>query len=356
MNRTQGIFLFASIVVGLALVVTLRQPASSSISAPPPTSPPTSPHSARASDHAVDLAMLISHPYVTSDRETDVFLQVDLQGKTGPKTTRLPLDVGVVIDRSGSMAGAKLAHAKAAARRLVEHLHDGDHVAIVTYGSDVTLLVPSRRVDDTSRRQILATIDRITDRGGTFLSGGLRAAATALRHTFNGQHVTRIILISDGQANEGITTKPGLANLAQQTARGGISVTTMGVGLDFSEDVMTAIAEHGNGHYYFIKDSTSLAGIFDRELNKMMATVARRPRLQITLDPGVELVSLYGYDYSRHGQRLDLALPDLFAKQHRRVTLKLRIPKGLAIERPIARVALFYADANDHRQALASRI
>lgn len=356
MNRTKGIFIAASILAGLALVLALRQPAGShttTVTAPPPDPSATS--------KAVSLGGRVSHPFVLGSEATDVFVQVDLRGRTGSEVQRLPLSVALVIDRSGSMAGRKLTQAKLAARRLVEALAEGDRVAIITYGSDVTTLVPSTRIDAASRSHVLSRIDTILDRGGTFLSGGLQAAIEALRPTMSRDQVTRVILISDGQANEGITTKHGLVRLARQTAGKGISVTSMGVGLDFNEDVMTAIAEHGNGHYYFINDPNTLAGIFKRELSKLIATVARRPELHIDLQPGVELLALYGYEYDKAGSRIAISLPDVFAKQHRRITLKLRISpqasKASTSRRPLLRTELSYLDGkHGGRRALVNAI
>lgn len=303
----------------------------------------------------------VSHPYVLGSEATDIFVQVDLRGREGGEVQRLPLSVALVIDRSGSMAGRKLSQAKLAARRLVEALSVGDRVAIITYGSDVTTLVPSTRIDAASRAHVLARIETILDRGGTFLSGGLQAAVEALRPTMSRGQVTRVILISDGQANEGITSKAGLVSLARQTAGRGISVTSMGVGLDFNEDVMTAIAEHGNGHYYFINDPNTLAGIFKRELTKLMATVARRPQLHIDLQPGVELLALYGYEYDKAGTRIAISLPEVFAKQHRRITLKLRVSplaaKASTLRRPLVQTELSYLDGkHGGRRSLVNAI
>lgn len=350
-GRTQGIFIVATILVGLALALALRDapPAATPPRTPTPTPPPKAPNNPIAENSSVSLESKVSHPYVPAGRAQDVFVQVDLQGKASETKTRLPLNVGLVIDRSGSMAGRKLAHAKAAARRLVSSMRDGDRITIVTYGSDVSVLVPSRVLNDGSRREVLGAIERIVDRGGTFLSGGLEQATRSIAATLEKQQVSRVILISDGQANEGITHKAGLSRLAQKAAKRGIAVTTMGVGLDFNEDVMTAIAEHGNGHYYYIKDAASLAGIFTRELSKLVATVARRPTLTITLDPNVELLALYGYEYQKRGRVVEIRLPEVFAKQRRRVTLKLRVAAGGATKRPLARVELAYEDVQDGR-------
>ncbi len=345
MNRTKGIFVIATILVGLALALAFqgRTP-------PPPVAPaPPAPHNPIVENTSVSLKSKVSHPYIPAGRAQDVFIQIDIHGKKGKTKTRLPLNVGLVIDRSGSMSGRKLTHAKAAARQLVSSMHDGDRIAIITYGSDVSVLVPSRRLDDSSRREILGAIERIVDRGGTYLSGGLQQATRSIASTLENQQLSRVILISDGQANEGITHKVGLSRLARQATRRGIAVTTMGVGLDFNEDVMTAIAEHGNGHYYYIKDAASLAGIFTRELSKLVATVARRPTLTITLDPNVELLALYGYEYQTRGRVLELRLPAVFAKQRRRVTLKLRVAAGGATKRSLARTELAYDDVDDSR-------
>lgn len=341
MNRTKAIFVAAGVLGALALFLAIGRPAALS----PAAAPPADPHA------SVALHARLSQGKLLRGGPGEVFLDIGLRGAPAKLSSRPPLNVALVIDRSGSMAGTKLEHARAAAVTFVRHLRDGDRLAVVTYGSDVTVLVPSVRIAPETRRAALDAIQGITDRGGTYLSGGLEAGRQEVFKHIVSEQVSRVLVISDGQANEGVTTSRGLAELARRTADRGASVTTIGVGLDFNEDVMTALAEAGSGHYYFINDAGQMAGIFSKELEALQATVGQRPRLTLSLAPGVELVEVLGYEHRREGHRAIIDLPAVFGGQRRKVICRLRVPAGRAGSVPVSRVELSYVDTRTGSQA-----
>jgi len=338
MNRTSAIFIVAAILTLVAVVLGRGK------EDPSPKVP-----GIRVSSGTLGLAALPSTSHVRQGGNGEVFLDINLAAPATQHVKRLPLNIGLVIDRSGSMAGQKLANAREAATQLVSRLRDGDRIAIVTYGSDVTVLVPSTVVDTESRATMINSISTIVDRGGTFLSGGLeRGREQVLRHGRNG-FVNRVILISDGQANEGITSPGELSALSRATLGQGVNVTTMGVGLDFNEEVMTAMAEHGGGHYYFIQNSSAMARFFTEELDTMTAVVARTATMQLDLEPGVELLDLYGYAFEQQGRTVRVNLPDLFSGQTRRIICHLRVPAGREGKVTVGQVKLSYVDVDSGR-------
>lgn len=347
MNRTTAILLVAG-VLALSAALLTGIPATDTTAGPRPGPGPD-----RVDDGKLGISAQLSHRAVRRGGAGTVFLDIDLRAldnaskdKKGP-----PINMALVVDRSGSMAGPKLENARAAARRLVDGLREGDRLAIVTYGSDVTVLVPSTVINETTRASLRRAIDHIEDRGGTYLSGGFeRGRDLVLANEISGM-VSRMILISDGQANEGITSPFQLASLARSARDRGVHVTTMGVGLDFNEDVMTAMAEHGGGHYYFIEDATSMAAIFSRELSTLTAAVASRAQVTITLAQGVQLEELYGYAFKQTGDKVVVELPDVYAGQRRKIMARLSVPAGTAGQRDVASVQLAYVDAGSGRAA-----
>lgn len=351
MNRTSAIVAAGLALVLCAILVARGQEDGTRPDALPP--PPPGPSA--VSKGAVTLAARPSGSYLQSGGSGELFLDISLAGLAKRRAKQLPINLALVIDRSGSMAGAKLEHARDAARQLVSRLRSGDRIAIVTYGSDVTVLVPTTPIDDASRARVLAAIDTIVDRGGTYLSGGLEAGRQeVLKHGREGM-VNRVVLISDGQANEGMVAPEELSRLSRQTLGLGVHVTAMGVGLDFNENVMTAIAEHGGGHYYFIQDSSSLASIFSKELETLLATVARSAQLRLVLEPGVELLDVFGYTYRREGARqIAIDLPDLYGGQQRKVICKLRVPATREGKVALAQVELGFVDAESGARESAS--
>ncbi|MCA9666495.1 MAG: VWA domain-containing protein [Myxococcales bacterium] len=345
--------LTASLLTVIALLLALGVPARQKPVAPTPT--PRIADQPGGKSGAVMMQSRLSGSHVLADGPGNVYLDIDLRADEAAKR-RLPLNIALVIDRSGSMAGAKLRDAKKAAIALVERLTERDRLAVIDYGSDVFVRVASTPVTSAARQSIIASIQGIHDRGGTYLSGGLERGRAEIAHYVKRGQVNRVILISDGQANEGVTSPRALQRLSRTIASNGVSVTTMGVGLDFDEDVLTKMAEHGNGHYYFVKESSDMASIFSKELDIMMGIVGQRPQLHITLAPGVSLTRVLGYPVERRaGNVVVVSLPDIHSKQRRKLLAELVVPTGVTGPHAVARVELSFEDANTgKRRVIAS--
>src|SRR5206468_7602583 len=140
------------------------------------------------------------------------------------------VNLAVVLDRSGSMAGEKLENARRAAHELVDRLNEKDRLAFVTFGSNVTPLFPSTPCSGEAKAQMHRAIDKIYDMGGTNLSGGLEAGLREVKAHAGEYPVNRVVLISDGEANEGVTSHEGLVAISRHALRSGVSVTALGVG------------------------------------------------------------------------------------------------------------------------------
>ena len=337
MNRTKAILVLAALLAVTSILLTRGTPDKLPDRVPPVKDPITR-------KGPVTFGTGLSGTALLKGSQGEVFLDLSLQVDRAGHANSAPVSLALVIDRSGSMAGQKLANARAAARKLVQSLRPGDRLALITYGSDVTTLVPSTLIDEESRTRLFSAVAGISDRGGTYLSGGFEAGRDELLKASAPGQLRRVILISDGQANEGITSTSSLSIMAREALERGIHLTTMGVGLDFNENLMTAMAEHGGGHYYFIEDASALAGIFSKELETLTSAVAREAELEITLAQGVELVELYGYTYSQQGRVIKVKLPDLFGGQDRKVMCKLQAPTGVAGVQPLAGTKLYFTD------------
>jgi Ca-activated chloride channel homolog len=244
--------------------------------------------------------------------------------KARPEATRQPVNLALVIDRSGSMAGQKLADARRAARMLVERLGAEDRLALVHYGTDVSVF-PSSQVTEETRAQMLAFVDAIEDEGSTNISGGLEAAIQELRPYTRGFRVSRAVLLSDGQPTAGLTDERELQRLAGTFQREGMAVSALGVGEDFNERLMRGMAEQGGGFYGYIQDSEQLADIFRRELEQAAGTVARGVELRLELPEGVTDAEAMGLSARREGRTLVVPLYDLAGGQDTRVVVKLTL-------------------------------
>jgi Ca-activated chloride channel family protein len=292
--------------------------------APPPTDPTARPSAARIGE-LVTADLALAQPLVAAATPSDTYLRVDLSAASVPGATRAPLNLAIVLDRSGSMAGDKIERARASAKQLVERLADEDRVSIVTYATDYAVDLPLTRVGD-ARARILRVIDGIVDGGGTNISGGLESAIAELERGRGAGAASRVVLMSDGNANQGITDPRALGELARRARERGISVSSLGVGLDFNEDVMTILAESGGGAYHYVREAQDIAVALDAELSSMAALAARSVELSVELAPGWSVREVYGYRTEQRGSRLVIPVGDMAAQTRRQIVVRLGVP------------------------------
>ncbi|QSQ21224.1 VWA domain-containing protein [Pyxidicoccus parkwayensis] len=274
-------------------------------------------------DGALSLSGKLSGAYV-QEGNSEVFAWLELKARPPESGRRVPVNLALVIDRSGSMSGQKLADAKRAALELVRRLTPEDRLAFVDYGTDVRAL-PSRLVTPEVQEELVRTISALQDDGSTNMSGGLTEAARALRPYLSQFRVSRAILLSDGQPTTGMVRPEELYTLTRSLRDEGITVSALGVGGDFHEVLMRGMAEQGGGFSGFIDDSAKLAEVFSRELDQATSTVARRVELELRLPAGVQSVEVLGVPSTREGQVVKVPLYDLAGDQSVRLVAKLTL-------------------------------
>jgi Ca-activated chloride channel family protein len=237
-----------------------------------------------------------------------------------------PLNLALVVDRSGSMRGQKIEDARRAALEMVERMRDGDRVSLVSYSTDVRVDVGNTRLTSETRREVNAAIHRLVASGNTNLSGGLTEGHKQVDQFLKDDTSNRVLLISDGLANLGITDVKELNRIAREVFQKGIMTTTIGVGADYNEDLMTAVADHGGGNYYFLKDSSEIAAALNREVRQMMATVAKQVSIAIEVAGGAKVERVHGWLTMDDGKTKIVRLSELFAGQSRSVLCELSLP------------------------------
>jgi Ca-activated chloride channel homolog len=285
----------------------------------------------------------LSSSKILQASDGEVYLAVDLSVNDAPGAKRAPVNMAIVIDHSGSMAGDKIQQARQAARGIVERLGSEDRVALIQYDDDAQVLVPAIAADAEGKQRLLSAIERIADDGGTNLHGGMMLGIAETRRAMGGERINRVVLLSDGQANVGVVDPAQIARAAADAADQGVRVTTIGLGLDYNEDLMEAVAENGRGQYYYVKDAAGLESVFAGELRSMQGTVATRAELRLTpACSGVEIAEVYGYESRREGNDVIVPLSDLFGGEQRKVLARLRVPAQLAGQKSLARATLGY--------------
>jgi Ca-activated chloride channel family protein len=270
--------------------------------------------------------------------------------ETAGARPRTPADLIVVLDRSGSMEGPKIEAARAALHELVEQLGPGDRMALVAFSSGAEVLIPPVAVSPETKAAWRRTAAGISAGGGTNMSGGLDLALElAARLSAAGGRAGRMLLISDGAANEGDSTPEGLTARARRAARLEYAVSSIGVGEQFNEYLMAALADAGTGNYYYLADTAQLAEVFANEFAATRETVARAVAVEIAPAPGVEVVDAAGYPLERTAGAVTFRPGTLFAGQERRIWVTLRLPDAEAGEQRLGTVQATYRHGDVER-------
>ncbi len=271
------------------------------------------------------------------------FLVVELQAPEAATTERQPLHLALVMDSSGSMDGENIANAKRAAQRMVERLGPRDSVSLVRFSTNASTVISQQEVWD--RDLLSAAIHGVRAEGNTNLHAGLELGLGQLGGAPRGNR--RVVLLSDGLTNRGVTDRATIARAAQRAAAEGVTVSALGLGVQFDGELLHAISAAGGGSYLYAGRSTGLVDSFEDELDRAFTVAVRGARVELALDPALEVLEVYGYD-EWDGQAteggFEAFLGDLSARETRKVVLRCRVPAGEAGERELARARLSWED------------
>ncbi|WP_437594619.1 vWA domain-containing protein [Sorangium sp. So ce1000] len=275
----------------------------------------------------------------------ETFLMFEVRGDGSPARAQAQANLSLVIDRSGSMKGTRLANAVQAATTAVSRLNDGDVVSVVTFDTRTSVVVPPTTVGPDTRGRILASVRGISLGGDTCISCGIEEGLALLGQTSGG--VSRMLVLSDGDANHGVRDVPGFRAMAQRARDRGVAITTIGVDVDYNEKILSAIALDSNGRHYFVENDAALARIFEAEAEQLTASVASGAELAIDLAPGVELDRVFDRSFRRVSGQIIVPLGAFAAGEVKTVLLKVRLG-GLGGDgrgdSPLADVGLTYRD------------
>ncbi len=311
--------------------------------------------SASAAQVALD-ADLVQSALQTS-KTNRVYLRLSLKAAAAARAERrTPINVALVLDRSGSMEGERIAAAKEAAQMALARLSSEDTVALVAYNHNVDVLRPAGRLG--SHADLVPVIQRLRAGGTTALYAGVVEGARQVKLNFSPEHVNRVILLSDGLANVGPSTPKELAELGRRLGAEGIPVTTLGLGLAYNEDLMQRLAAASDGNHAFVEKPSDLVRIFNAEFGDALSVAAQDITITIECRIGVRPVRVLGRGAEIDGNRITMKLNQLQAGNERYVVAELEAPAG---ERPgtaeIANVEVAYLDLDTSSRAVTrSRI
>jgi Ca-activated chloride channel family protein len=303
---------------------------------------------AEAKQVALDVSM--ANPLLLAGKKQTTYLKVGLTGFIiDDVSQRTPVNVALVIDKSGSMSGDKIRNAREAALMAVDRLDSRDIISVVAYSDSVSVLVPATKVSN--RTEIRNGINRLEAGGSTALFAGVSKGAAEVRKFLDRNRMNRVILISDGLANVGPDSPGELGDLGASLAKEGISVTTIGLGSDYNEDLMTRLASRSDGTHAFAQHSTDLARIFDHEFGDITSVVAQEITIHIRCANGVRPVRVLGRTADISGRDVNLGLNQLYSNQEKYVMLEVEVPEGReGRSQDIASIEVAYANMETRTQ------
>lgn len=318
------------------------------MAAPPPVA-------AAAGDSWFRAAMMQSKLLVGADGQTYVGLWIDAPNTvaTGP---RAPMDLALVVDTSGSMSGDKIRNAQIAASSMIASLSDGDIVSLYAFSVGAQQVSPPTVVSGQTRPLLQSMTQQLVAGGGTNMWAGIEAGENTVMQAPPTHTVRRVVVISDGQANIGPSSNEELGNLAARGTEYGTQITAIGVGLDYNEHTLGALAVRSSGRMYHLEQPSQMSAILESETQLLGRTVASGAYIELDPAPGVVIDPTENVRLDRVSGRLRIPLGTVHAGQHREILLRARVATTQVGMHPIGRASMVYGDPSGgatHRNDVA---
>jgi len=266
----------------------------------------------------------LANPVMKAGTKQQNYLRVALNG-CEPKRSdnRNPVNVSFVIDRSGSMAGPRIVQAREAVILALKRLDQNDIASVVIFDNQVDVLAPAQPVSN--QNHFIGLVRGITVRGSTAIYDGVMQGAREVRKFKDARRLNRVVLLSDGLANVGPKQPEEFARLGRDLLAEGISVSTIGLGLDYNEDLMLALARAADGNHAFASVPNDLIQIFNREFDDVLAACAQTVSIDVELAPGARVVRALSRDGKVEGKRAQFTLNQVYAATEHYVLLEIEI-------------------------------
>ncbi|MBM4412000.1 MAG: VWA domain-containing protein, partial [Chloroflexi bacterium] len=237
---------------------------------------------------------------------------------------RLPLNIGLVIDRSGSMENAPIEYAKAAAIQVIEKLHEHDYCTVVIFDTEIDVLADGETMNEVNKRRLIHRIQHVYARGGTDLHAGWHTCVNRQLRINNRELVGRVFLLSDGHANTGLTDVTQLGAQAAAFHRQGISTSTFGIGDGYNEVIMGALASNGEGNTHYISEVQHIEECFRQELAALFTAALRDTQLHITVPTGYSVQIVGERPHTLRDREMTIHFGTIMRAEQRNIYLHIK--------------------------------
>lgn len=275
-------------------------------------------------DTSLKFETFLDNPFLCPNKQ-EAYLYIDL--KCSPTGKRVPLNISVVFDRSGSMQGDRIYYGKKAIEYLIDQLQPDDILSIVIYDHEARVLHGSEPV--TNKAELKRKLEHIQARGATNMSAGLELGYQEVLSTYDRNKINRVFLFSDGHPNEGITDPYSLERMVSIYARrDDVSISTFGVGHEYNEYLLHDIAESGTGNYYYIQHSIDITTDFANEIVLLNAVTAQHTTLIIKYPlENLTINQVYGYPYHIVNDQILIDLKEIHPNETNSILIKFSVKK-----------------------------
>lgn len=287
---------------------------------------------------ALSLGGDLANRFVPAGARSSLVARIHLGTAATDPSVHPPINLALVVDTSGSMEGRAMDDARAASLVLLDALRDGDRLAVVTFDSRSEVIFPSAELDAAHRADARRRIGAMRARGTTDMANGLRLGVEQVAAHLNTAGINRVVLLGDGVPNEAA----GIEAMATSAGQHGITITAMGLGLEYNETLMGAVAQRSGGHFHYIEDSAAVATAFRTEVLRMERVVARNAVVTLNPGPDVQIEAVVGHEASRTNAGVQVSLGEITEGATRDLIVRLSVPShraGSPVELIDARLA-----------------
>ncbi len=283
-----------------------------------------------------------------SETQREAVLQIGFAtAEVSERTDLRPLNLALVIDRSGSMADSdKMSRVKESMRLMLDKLRPDDIVSIVGFDSEADVLYAARRIGDGD--ELRRVIDGIEPEGSTNIHDGLMLGYKEALKNYRKDATNRVILLTDGIANVGVTDPKRIAADSSEFNGQGVDLSTIGVGIELNNDLLRTLATSGRGLYHFVSDYQDIEKVFVNEVQSLVSSAAKRAEVSVDYDPNLEIERIYGYAPRARTNGVSIRLDDMNNGLTQVVMMRFRARNAAKSVYPV-KVRLSYFDVRQKR-------